>query len=227
MNVRSPLRFAKQLLFGRGLRPHRIRFGVARGLVMQIDPAAKTQRILGLDEREIQREFVDASHWAETLVDVGSSDGYYGLVFHKYKPDGALHLIDGNPDFAPRQRAHFATNFPNARPEFLSRFVMPPDRQGPGTILLSHDLPVRGRRVFFKIDVDGWELDVLKSAEALLPDTPCRFLIETHSPDLERDCIAFFARHGFKTRVIRNAWWRAILPEKRPPHNRWLAAVRS
>jgi hypothetical protein len=227
MRLGAFLRPLKNKLFGPGLRPHRIRFGIARGLLMQIDPAAKTQRILGLDEREIQREFVNASRWADVLVDVGSSDGYYGLIFHKYNPRGTVHLIDGNPDFAPQQRAHFAANFPKARPECYTRFVTPPDRQGPGTMLLSRDLPIRGRRVFFKIDVDGWELDVLKSAEALLADTACRFLIETHSPALERDCIAFLTGHGFETRLIPNAWWRVFVPENRPPHNRWLAAVRS
>ncbi|MES2692493.1 MAG: FkbM family methyltransferase [Verrucomicrobiota bacterium] len=224
----SLFRRLKTAILGEGLRPHRIRFGAARGLVMQIDPTAKTQRILGLDEREIQRTFVAFSRWAEVIVDIGSSDGYYGLVFHKHNPRGAIHLIDANPEFAAQQRAHFAVNFSSAPVEYHTRFVVTPEKAGPGTLVLSRDLPLRGRRVFFKIDVDGWELDILRSAEALLPATECRFLVETHSAELERDCKAFLEARGYTVTIIPNAWWRTFIPELRPiPHNRWFSAVRT
>lgn len=220
----SPL---KHLLFGRTPRRRRIWWGAARGLVFEIDPDAKIQRLLGLDEREIQHAFVAASRWAEVFVDVGASDGYYGLVFHRHNRSGELHLIDTNPAFAELQRAHFALNFPDARPTLWSRFVVGPENPSPETCVLSRDLPLQGRRVFFKIDVDGWEVEVLRSAEALLVHTPCRFIIETHSAELERNCIALLERHRFTVRVVRPAWWRALLPEQRPiAHNQWLIATR-
>lgn len=217
----------KHAVFGHEIRERRILAGVGRGITMTIDPAAKTQRILGLDEREIQREFAAFSRWAEVLVDIGSSDAYYGLIFRKYNAAGGVHLIDANPDFSALQRRHFALNFPGSHVDAQTAFVSPPDKQGPGTILLSRDLPIRGKRVFFKIDVDGWELDVLKSAESLFADTECRFIIETHSAELEQACIRLLESHDYRTRVIPNAWWRAFIPERRPiAHNRWLSAVR-
>lgn len=227
MSLRSFFDTCKFAVFGREIRERRILAGAARGLLMRIDPAAKTQRLLGLDEREIQREFVAFSRWAEVLVDIGSSDAYYGLLFRKYNADGTVYLIDGNGAFAPLQRRHFEINFPGAQPEVRTAFVTPPDRQGEGTTLLSRDLPVAGRRVFFKIDVDGWELDVLKSAEALLVGSECRLIIETHTAELEQACIRFLEDRGYRTRIIDNGWWRTILPEQRPiVHNRWLSAVR-
>jgi len=222
-NLVSRLKFA---VFGRATRVRSILAGAASGLRMEIDPSAKTQRLLGLDEREIQSEFVRFSRWADTLVDVGSSDAYYGLIFHKHNAAGSIHLIDANRDFAPIQRRHFALNFPNATIDARTAFVTPPEQQSEGTLCISRDLPLTGRRVFLKIDVDGWELDVLRSAEDLLSKTPCRLLIETHSPELERACIEFLETRGYRTRIIRNAWWRRFIPELRPLElNRWLAAT--
>ena len=228
MSLGSLLRPLKHILFGRGLRTRRILGGAARGLRMEIDPAAKTQRLLGLDEREIQRAFVRDARWAEVLVDVGSSDGYYGLIFRKYNPTGAVHLIDANPDFAPVQQAGFRVNFPSLpAPHSLVKFAAPAERQDERSCLLSRDLPLAGRRVLFKIDVDGWELDVIKSAEELFDRTECRFIVETHSLELERACAAYLSARGFQVKIIPNAWWRRFIPEQRPiSHNRWFTAAR-
>src|SRR5262245_12016553 len=43
--------------------------------------------------------------------------------------------------------------------------------------------------------------------------------------DIERACIESLKLAGFKSEVIRNDWWRAIIPEQCPiPHNQWLVA---
>jgi hypothetical protein len=76
-----------------------------------------------------------------------------------------------------------------------------------------------------KVDVDGGEEDVLKGASALNASGDVRWLIETHSKQLELNCIQILSDAGFETRVIPNAAFRVILPEQRPiEHNRWLAA---
>jgi hypothetical protein len=227
--LQVPFRLIKHSLFGRGKRLRRIWFGAASGLQMEIDPDAKSQRLLGLDEREIQRAFIRCARWADVLVDVGSSDAYYGLIFRKYNRTGDLYLIDANPDFVPVQQQNFAANFPASQsPQSLVKFVAPAERQDAGSCLLSRDLPLRGRRVFFKIDVDGWELDVLRSAGDLLHDTECRFIMETHSAELETACAAFLTAKGYQVTIIPNAWWRTLVPEHRPiAHNRWLYACRS
>ena len=84
---------------------------------------------------------------------------------------------------------------------------------------------VQGRG-FLKIDVDGAEMDVLESGKQFLNSLKPTVLIETHSAELERACLEFLQAMCFSTRIIRNAWWRRILPEHRPiPHNRWLLAT--
>jgi hypothetical protein len=76
-----------------------------------------------------------------------------------------------------------------------------------------------------KMDVDGAEEHILKGANALNRLTGVRWLIETHSKQLEISCEGTLRAAGFQTRIIPNAWWRVFLPELRPiEHNRWLAA---
>jgi hypothetical protein len=78
-----------------------------------------------------------------------------------------------------------------------------------------------------KIDVDGGEVSVLKSAPHLLKMPQMRWLIETHSAELEKECRELLTAYGYQTIVIPNAFWRIIIPELRnSPHNRWLIAVR-
>jgi hypothetical protein len=71
----------------------------------------------------------------------------------------------------------------------------------------------------------GEEEEILKGSERLNQRQGVRWLIETHSHDLEIACEARLRRANFKTAIIPNAWWRAVLPELRPcGHHRWRAA---
>lgn len=76
-----------------------------------------------------------------------------------------------------------------------------------------------------KLDVDVGEEAVLIGARRFNRLPGIRWLIETHSKALEAACLRILVADGFQKQVIRNARWRAILPETRPiEHNRWLAA---
>lgn len=78
-----------------------------------------------------------------------------------------------------------------------------------------------------KIDVEGAELDVLKGAEQTLRRLPCGVVVETHALHLEKECLALLQGLGYQTRIVRNGWYRALLPETRKiPHNRWLVATK-
>ena len=78
-----------------------------------------------------------------------------------------------------------------------------------------------------KIDVEGAELDVLKSGNSILNNENVNLLIETHSKDLENDCVNFLENLNFNIKIIKNAWWRIFIPEYRPvDHNRWLWATK-
>jgi hypothetical protein len=76
-----------------------------------------------------------------------------------------------------------------------------------------------------KVDVDGAEVDVLAGARMLNTQPGVRWLIETHSAELEAGCVRQLESFGFTTRIVPNAWWRVLVLETRPiAHNRWLVA---
>jgi hypothetical protein len=81
------------------------------------------------------------------------------------------------------------------------------------------------QRGFLKVDVDGFELEVLRSGVEILKSGNVDILIETHSLELEQECESLLLDLGYKPQILRNAWWRLIIPERRPiEHNRWLVA---
>ena len=81
------------------------------------------------------------------------------------------------------------------------------------------------KNIFVKIDVDGYELEVLNGFEKILNSYNFQFIIETHSIELEQSCIKFFQDNNFNNiKIIKNSFWRNLIPEKRViKHNRWLA----
>jgi hypothetical protein len=78
---------------------------------------------------------------------------------------------------------------------------------------------------FVKMDVDGAEAEILSGATQFNRLKRVRWLVETHSKQLEIDCDRALQDAGFKTKIIPNAWWRAVVPETRHvEQNRWIAA---
>ena len=79
---------------------------------------------------------------------------------------------------------------------------------------------------FIKIEVDGSELEALRSGEQILSHVNVDVLIRTHSPELEVSCISFLEDIGYKCRIIETAWWRSLVPDRqRWRYNRWLFAT--
>ena len=77
---------------------------------------------------------------------------------------------------------------------------------------------------FIKIDTDGHEVNVLRSGLALLANARPALMVETHSIELERNCIALLKELQYRCEIIKNAWFRSIIHEQRYGHNRWLFA---
>jgi hypothetical protein len=217
----------KRLLFGGGIQEKSIRFGLASGLKMKISFDDKLQRYLGLDENEIQRCFKKFSAQAGIFVDIGASDGYYGLIYRKLNNEGVLYLCDANASFAEQQMNNFKLNgFGLNSVNIVSKFIA--DYNDDNHVALDTLIDKIQGTVFIKIDVDGGELHVLKGVEKTLTRNNCKVIVETHSKELEENCIKYLENIGYKTNIIPNAWWRLIVPEQRPiPHNRWFSAEKN
>ncbi len=217
------LRTGKGVLFGREEQPRVIWFGVGRGCRFLINPANKSQRILGLEECEIGHHFKRCVAWAGTFIDVGASDGYYAIIASKLNPSIESIGCDPKADMECRAWQNYRLNFPAGTPRMEWRIQAVGAEEG--KIPLDDLAKGRQRPVFVKIDVDGFEIDVLRSGTGLLAEDRVAVLLEVHSPDLEARSIELMELHGLRCQVVRNAWWRLLVPERRPIElNRWVLA---
>lgn len=217
-----PLSLAKQIILPTGACARRIPLGLYRGLTLEIDFASQTQIYVGLWEVETTAVIRTALGQVEWAIDIGAGRGELAILFRRA---GAACVIAAEPQAA--ERSAMARNMTSNGLDPTAITVIDRFIGTAGGEVAIDDLPVAPERPgFLKIDVDGQELSVIRSAERLLSEgRSLKVLVETHSARLERDCIAALQRYGFSSRIIPNAWWRAILPERRPTeHNRWLWA---
>jgi hypothetical protein len=194
---------------------------------MDLSLQTQSQVYLGMFEKEVHPWLYRFSKGVATAIDIGAAHGEYTVYFlartvasrvYAFEPNlecrAFLHQnlrlngLDGaNRLQVSKKLVGVSDSEEEMRLDSLTEFVCTP--------------------VFIKMDVDGGEESVLKGSQKLnaLPGT--RWLIETHSRELEAACVGILASVGFQTRIIPNAWWRFFLPELRPEHNRWLAAWKS
>ena len=214
----------KRVLFGKGLQQRKIILGKAKGVRLYVDPVYNLQRLTGAYEQEILATFVNWAKTCNCFFDIGAFDGYYSLVYKKYNPAGDVYLFDANTNLENIQQKNFALNNITAGFHLYFKTISGVNSDWQ---VLPGDLQFMHNKVLIKVDVEGAEAIVLQGMHDLLKENDCRLIIETHSVQLEKDCMAFLNSHGYDVRIIKNAWWRSILPERRPlEHNRWLAGWR-
>jgi Methyltransferase FkbM domain len=214
----------KSLLVPDVSRVRCVPFGLYKGIHLNINLKSQTQLALGLWERETYGVIRQAASRAEWFIDVGAGKGELCIFFARLKHVKRIIAIEPDHPEAHALVAHLKDNNidPN-RVEVLEKFS--------GTandaryVKIDQLGIVPSAHGFIKIDVDGFELDVLRSGRQLLSQGHADLLVETHSAELERNCIEFLEKLAYTCRVIKYAWWRALLPEQRPiEHNHWFFA---
>ncbi len=193
---------------------------------MDLDLSSQTQLYVGLFERELRSWVIDLSRDVRTAIDVGSAEGEYSLYF--LARTGAKKVFAFEP--ADEARERFCRNLELSSLASDSRLVLSSDFVGRQTAEKTKTLDSLVESIvlpcIIKIDVDGPEGEILGGAQKLLGMGDVRWIIETHSAELERECVDILQRNGFETTIVSNAWWRTFVPEQRPLlHNRWLIAV--
>lgn len=220
-DARLPLKqWLKRLFLPGGPAPRRVWFGPGRGLTILDDPATGTQLLLGLYEAEIARPFVRFARNSRTFCDVGAAEGWYGLLAHKQNPGIAVVALEPQAHLAARARENFERNGLQG-----GRWIEA--RCGTADRTLDEVLKDAATPILVKIDIEGAELDALESGRHVLAAKPCYVIVETHTASLERQCEQWLTERGYATRIVPQAWFRALIPEHRPlAHNRWLVAWR-
>jgi hypothetical protein len=196
-----------------------------KGLRMNLDCRSQTQVLLGLAEREVFPWLEEFAGRAAIGIDVGAAEGEYALYLLSRSTLKRVLAFDPSDRFPADLEANLALNGLHGDPRLtcVNRFVG--DRDDEGSCTLDSFAAELDGPCVIKIDVDGGELAVLKGAGRWLGRRDVSWIIETHAAELERECEAMLKAAGLTTRIVKNAWWRAFVPELRPiPHNRWLVA---
>jgi len=217
----------KNLVLPSGSAPRKIRSGILAGVAMELDFAHNTQRWLGLQERELYGWFRRLSNGIATAIDVGANDGMYTLYFLAKTPAQKVLAFEPSEGLIQMRKNLALNRFENdPRLELVTKTV--------GTVATGQDVSLDSYldRIQFpclvKVDIDGGETSMLEGSRQLLAHPQVRWIIEVHSADLQEKCLEILKQAGYRTFVVRNAWWRHILPELRPVElNQWVVAVPS
>jgi hypothetical protein len=217
--MRLVKRALKTILFP-SAGPRRLPVGLARGIRMHIDFTTQTHHYFGLYEVELNRHLRRILRRGVRSFDVGVQHGYDSLLIAKLTRARVAAFECDDACFEEMEQ-NFALN-----PQL--RALIQPVRgivgNGQGEIRLDQWAYNDGWVPdFIKLDIDGGELDALRSAERLLRTRMPSLLVEVHTRELEQECGHLLIEHGYRPTIV-NA--RRLLPDHRPiEHNRWLIAI--
>ena len=209
-------------------KPRRILAGPFRGIVMGLSLQSQAQIYVGLFERETHPWLNRLSKGISAAIDIGVAHGEHTIYFLTKTKAAKVFAFEPDVSCIPLLRENLELNGVDRsdRLEISTRFVGASDTERE-TRLDSLAESVHAP-CFVKMDTDGAEERILRGAKTFNSLPGVRWLIETHSKELEIACEGILTAAGFQTRIIPNAWWRVFIPELRPgAHNRWLAAWKS
>lgn len=214
-NFGTFLRQSRTILAPKGGRNRKLRFGLAKGAVANIDLSLDAAFFLGLHERVLQRHYRRLLRRGMKTFDVGMYRGWDALTF-AWITGAEVVSFDGNPRMLAEAGALIA-------PSGLDKIKLVNSYVSDGTASLSLDAACRTYFApdFVKMDIEGAEQAALRGAEWLLSEKrPC-MIIEMHGADIEAACVDILKRHGYQIMVVDRP--SDLLTAQRPmAHNRWL-----
>ena len=204
MAVARALSRLKGLVVPRGRAPRRIRGGLTRGLVLDLDLQVHTQLLLGLYEQEIATWTRRLSRDARSAMDIGAAEGTYTLFFMARCPTQRVFAFEPSMERRAVLRRNLALNGLDHDPRL--ELSDSPVGSGAGDVPLDAMFDRLELPCVMKIDVEGAELGVLESGPKTLNSPGVSWIIETHSLELENECIAMFRKAKLRTTIVDNAW---------------------
>ncbi len=213
--------FLKKIFFP-GSNKQKILSGPAKGMFVKYNINHRSQHLLGLYEREIYPYLMKGIKKADVLAEIGANDGYYVLAF--LKSGKKVIAVEPGPIVTELIDNAKLNNYTESKDFIIERRLVGP-MVSPEFVSVEKLVENFNGNKFFLVDIDGGEFDLLNSCGDHYDHRHSIWLVETHSKELEDNCIAFLKQHNYKVTLIKNAWWRKFIPEQRPlEHNRWLYA---
>jgi predicted RNA methylase len=187
-----------------------VKNGPGRGVRLWLNRMVNLQLELGLWETELNPIYRRYIQQDSLVFDIGAGDGFTSLMYANL--GAQVVAFEPDPETLALLDANLCLN-----PTLASRIQVVKDVYSPAAARSASDPS------FIKIDVEGAEVEVLR----LIPPAST-VVVETHSATLEQECEYVLRERGYRTTIIRNAWWRRLYPEYRPTElNRWLLGVRT
>lgn len=209
----------KRILFSKG-DIQTIKSGPSAGLKTHFNVDTRSHHLLGLYEREIHGWLNKGIRKAATLVDIGANQGYFVLAFLR---TGKKVIACEPGDVSGELISNAALNGFTVNKDFVleKRLVgSEPDYVSIEELIKGSPAPF-----FFLVDIDGGEYDLLQTCGPGFDHSQATWLFETHSTELEAQCVQYLQQKGYTVTIIKNGWWRFLIPERRGTgHNRWLYA---
>jgi precorrin-6B methylase 2 len=160
------------------------------------------------------RQFVSAQ---TAVFDIGAQYGFDSLMFARLGAYRVL-TVEAEPDLEPLIRRNIERNGLVDRVSIEINWV---GNGTEGTVTLDELASRAFMPDFIKIDIEGSEAEALRGAPEVLKNCS-RWLIETHSIEAEKECVAILSQFGFVIDTVNPRRW---LPDRRPiAHNRWVIA---
>jgi methyltransferase FkbM-like protein len=211
----------KRLLFRAEPSVRRLPFGLPRGLCLEVDLRGYWYGYLGLYEIEIAAHIRELCRPGSCCYDIGTQNGYYALILARLS---GRRVVAIDADQAVMGRIQRVMQANPAWGELVDVRIAYVGSGAEGSLALD-DIAYEGHGNvpdLIKIDIEGGEVEALRGAGRMLSDHRPHLIIETHSTELERQCLELLADHRYQTEIVHRRTW---LREDRPlPHNRWLVA---
>ena len=151
-------------------------------------------------------------------VDVGSGNGYYALACARLTGARAV-AFEADAPSVDLIRRNCAANPEGRLVDVRRAYVAHERNDAEACVTLDDEVPGAG---LLKIDVEGAEVWVLTGARRLLAERRPHVIVETHAPQLERECGEILVRHGYRPRVVTPR--RFARQDRDDAFNRWLVA---
>lgn len=137
----------------------------------------------GAHEPPLTRLLVDRLDSESVFWDVGAARGYHTVLACELCVDSHVHALEPNPYFRPFLSRNLSIN--GADPTVVTKFLSDTDGEG---LVTGHTYASKTTVPdIVKIDVEGWEVAVLRGIETLLAGPSPTVIVEVH-PELRPDC---------------------------------------
>jgi len=212
MSIRSAI---KSFLLPKGVAPRRIPFGLASGVVMEIDFSFQARLYLGFYEAEIADRVRALTRPGMRCFDIGSGVGYYSLALAR-RCGAEVVAVDASPLVAEQLRRNVAGN--DLPVTVIEGRVG--EAGADGTLTIDGLADTYFPPDFIKMDIEGAETAALRGATDVLAKHAPSLVIEVHGEAIESECRALLEARGYVPYTVEPRSWFA---EERPAeYNGWL-----